>query len=99
MKSDKELLGLCTSDDVLPDIEVKYNNAGVFLTVIKDAITQWNSTYYTFGAMHDTGAIHKRGICREFNMQPAPSTQQWEAASKLCKLLIIDLPRNCDLEL
>ena len=25
--------------------------------------------------------------CREFNTQPAPSTQEWEAASKLFKLL------------
>ena len=27
-------------------------------------------------------------VCREFNMQSAPSTQQWEAASKHCKLLM-----------
>ena len=25
-------------------------------------------------------------VCREFNMKPIPSTQEWEAASKLCKL-------------
>ena len=38
MKSDKELLELC-SDNVLPDLEGKYDHS-VALTVIKDVINQ-----------------------------------------------------------
>ena len=61
MKSDKELQELC-SDDVLPDLEGKYNHS-VALTVIKDVITRWNSMHLLHvGAMHDTGTIHKRGM-------------------------------------
>ena len=85
MKSDKEMIELL-DDDVLPaDVEAKYDHT-IALTIIKDIVTRWNSTYYMLERCMTLEPFIKE-VCREFNMKPVPSTQEWEAASKLCKLL------------
>ena len=63
----------------------KYTHS-VALTVIKDIITRWNSTYYMLERCITLEPFIK-DVCREFNIQPAPTALQWESASKLCKLL------------
>ena len=61
MKSDKKLLELC-NDDVLPDLEGKYNHS-VALTVIRQRCHYPMELHLLHvGAMHDTGAIHKIGM-------------------------------------
>ena len=61
MKSDKEMIELL-DDDVLPaDVEAKYDHT-IALTVIKNIVTRWKLYLLHVGALHDTGAIYKRGV-------------------------------------
>ena len=54
----------------------------VALTLIKDVITRWNSTYYMLERCLGLKPFITE-VCREFNISPTLSERQWASAKQL----------------
>ena len=67
------------TDVTLSPDELMHSKA---LTVMKDIVTRWNSTFYMLERCLALKPYIQE-VCKEYNLYPTPTEQQWLSAHKL----------------